>query len=87
MDMVNLVIAVIEVLDTNSMVLSPSSFQGHIFLIMDHQANHLSQQIQVMNNSFNYILSMQIIVPICMLVVGLMMMMILSPLVIQHNID
>ena len=90
MDMVNLLIAVallIEVLNTNSMVLSPSSFQGHIFLIMDHQANHLSQHIQVMNNSFNYIPSMQIIVPICMLIVGLMMMMILSLLVIQHNID
>ena len=90
MDMTNLRIAVplfIEVLDTISLVLSPSILQGHIFLIMDHQANHLSQHIQVMNNSFNHILSMQIIVPICMLVVRLMMMMILSPLVIQHGID
>ena len=46
MDMTNLLIAVallIEVLDTISMVLSPSSLQGHIFLIMDHQPNHLSQ--------------------------------------------
>ena len=90
MDMTNLMIAVallIEVLDTISMVLSPSSLQGHIFLIMDHQPNHLSQHIQVMKNSFNHILTMQIIVLICMLVVGLMMMMILSPLVIQHGID
>ena len=90
MDMTNFRKAVplfIEVLDTISLVLSPSSLQGHIFLIMDHQANHLSQHIQVMNNSFNHILSMQIIVPICMLVVRLMMMMILSPLVIQHGID
>ena len=90
MDMTNLLIAVallIEVLDTISMVLSLSSLQGHIFLIMDHQRNHLSQHIQVMNNSFNYILTMQIIVLICMLVIELMMMMILSPLVIQHGID
>ena len=90
MDMTDLLIAVallIEVLDTISMVLSPISLQGHIFLIMDHQPNHLSQHIQVMNNSFNHILTMQIIVLICMLVVGLMMMMILSPLVIQHGID
>ena len=87
MDMTNLLIAVallIEVLDTISMVLSLSSLQDHIFLIMDHQPNHLNQHIQVMNNSFNHILTMQIIVLICMLVVGLMMMMILSPLVIQH---
>ena len=85
MDMTNLLIAVallIEVLDTISMVLSSSGLQGHIFLIMDHQPNHLSQHIQVMNNFFNHILTMQIIVLICMLVVGLMMMMILSPLVI-----
>ena len=89
-DMTNLLIVVallIKVLDTISMVLSLSSLQGHIFLIMDHQLNHLSQHIQVMNNSFNHILTMQIIVLICMLVVGLMMMMILSPLVIQHGID
>ena len=66
MDMTNLLIVVallIEVLDTISM----NSLQGHIFLIMDHQVNHLSQHIQVMNNSFNHILIMQIIVPICML--------------------
>ena len=90
MDITNLLIAVallIEVLDTISMVLSPSSLQGHIFLIMNHQPNHLSQHIQVMNNSFNHILIMQIIAPICMLVVRLMMMMILSPFVIQHGID
>ena len=45
MDMINILIAVallIKVLDTISMVLSPSSIQGHIFLIMDHQANHLN---------------------------------------------
>ena len=79
MDMTNLLIAVallIEVFDTISMVLSPRSLQSHIFLIMDHQPNHLSQHIQVMNNSFNHILTMQIIVLICMLIVGLMMMMI-----------
>ena len=92
MDMINLLITVdllIEVLDTISMVLSLNSLQGHIFLIMDHQANYLNQHIQVMNKSFNHILIMQIIVPICMLVVVLMimMMMILSPLVIQHGID
>ena len=90
MDMTNFLIPVallIEVLDTISMVLSPSSLQGHIFLIMDQQPNHLSQHIQVMNNSFNHILIIQIIVPICILVVGLMVMMILSPLVIQHGID
>ena len=33
----------IEVLDTISMVLSPSSLQGHIFLIMHHQPNHFNQ--------------------------------------------
>ena len=90
MDMTNLLIAVallIEVLDTISMVLSPSSLQGHMFLIMDHQVNYLSQHIQLINNSFNHVLIMQIIVPICILVVGLMMMMVLSPLVIQHGID
>ena len=83
MDMTNLLIAVallIEVLDRRNI-------QSHIFLIMDHQPNHFNQHIQVMNNSFNHILTMQIIVLICMLVVGLMMMMILSPLVIQHGID
>ena len=45
-DMTNLLIVValfIEVLDTISMVLSPNILQGHIFLIMDHQVNHLSQ--------------------------------------------
>ena len=88
--MINLLIATtlhIEVLDTISMMLSPNSLQGHIFLIMDHQANHLNQHIQVMNTSFNNILTVQIIVPIYMLAVGLMMMMILSPLIIQHGID
>ena len=67
MDMTDLLIAVtllIEVLDTINMMLSPNSLQGHIFLIMDHQANHLSQHIQVMNNSFNHILIMQIIAPV-----------------------
>ena len=71
MDMTNLLIAValfIKVLDTISMVLSLSSFQGHIFIIIDHQPNHLSKHIQVMNNSFNYIFTMQIIVLICMFV-------------------
>ena len=58
----------------------------HIFLIIDHQTNHLSQHIQVMNNSFNYILTTGIATPICILVVGLMMM-ILNPIVIQHGID
>ena len=89
-DMTNLLIAIallIKVLDTISMILSPDSLQGHIFLIIYHQVNHLSQHIQVMNNSFNHILIMQITVLICMLVVGLMMMMILSPLIIQHGID
>ena len=88
-EMTNLLIVVallIEVLDIISMVLSPNNLQGHTFLITDHQANYLSQHTQVMNNSFNHILIMQIIVSICMLVVGLMMMMILSPLIIQHGI-
>ena len=61
MDITNLLIAVallIEVLDTISMVLGPSSLQGHIFLSMDHQVDHLNQHIQVMNNSFNHILIM-----------------------------
>ena len=91
MDMTNILIAVallIEVLDTISMVLSQSSLKGNIFLIMDYQPNHLNQHIQVMNNSFNHILTMQIIVLICMLIIGLMMMMmILNPLVIQYGID
>ena len=90
MDMTNLLIAIallIKFLDTISKVLSPNSLQGHIFLIMDHQANHLIQHIQVMNNYFNHVLIMQIILSICMLIVGLMMMMIFSPLVIQHGID
>ena len=90
MDMNNLLIAAsfhIKVFDTISMVLSPSTLKGHIFLIMDHQANHLSQHIPAMNNSFSHIPIIQIIVTICMLIVGLMMMMILSPLVIQHGID
>ena len=86
MDMINILIVGalhIEVLDTISMMLNPNNLQGHIFLIMDYQANHPSQHIQVMNNSFNHILTMQIIVPIYMFVVELMlMMMILSPLII-----
>ena len=89
-DMTNLLIAVallIKVLDTINMMLSSSILQRHIFLIMDHKPNNLSQHIQVMNNSFNHILTMQIIVLICMLIVGLKIMMILSPLVIQHGID
>ena len=89
-DMINLMIVAalhIEVLDTINMVLSLNSLQGHIFLIIDHHVNHLSQHIQVMNNSFNHILTMEIIIWICMLVVGLMTMMILSSLVIQYVID
>ena len=89
MDMINLLVATtfpIEVLDAINMVLSPNSLQSHIFLIMDHQANHLKQHIQVLNNFFNYILTMGITVPICILVIGLMMM-ISSPLFIQHGID
>ncbi|KAL6323225.1 hypothetical protein AAG906_029232 [Vitis piasezkii] len=81
MDMINLLVAVallIEVLDTINMVLIPNNLRNHIFLIMDHQANHLSQHIRVMNNSFNHILTTRITIPICILVVGLMMM-ILNP--------
>ena len=88
-DMINLLVAVallIEVLDTINMVLIPNNLQNHIFLIMDHQANHLSQYIWVMNNSFNHILITGIATPIYILVVGLMMI-ILNPLVIQHGID
>ena len=54
MDMTNLLIAVallIEVLDTIRMVLSPSSLQGHIFLIMDHQAKS-SQPIHSSDEQF-----------------------------------
>ena len=57
MDMINLLIAAtlhIKVLDTISMMLRLNSLQGYIFLIMDHQVNHLIQHIQVMNNSFNH---------------------------------
>ena len=89
MDMINLLVAVallIEVLDTINLVLILNSLRNYIFLIMDHQANHLTQHIRVMNNSFNHILTMGIATLICMLVVGLMMM-ILNPLVIQHGID
>ena len=89
MDMINLLVATtlpIEVLDTINMVLILNSLQSHIFLIMDHQVNHLSQHIRVMNNSFNHILTTGITIPICILVIGLMMM-ILNPLVIQHGID
>ena len=45
MDMINLLVAVallIEVLDTINMVLISNNLRNHIFLIMDHQANHLS---------------------------------------------
>ena len=85
-DMINLLLAttlLIEVLDTINMALS---LKSHIFLIMDHQTNHFSQYIQVIKNSFNYILTMGIIVLICILVVGLIMM-ILSLLIIQYEID
>ena len=82
MDMINLLVAV-----ALHVVLSPNTLKGHIFFIMDYQVNHLSQHIQIMNNSFKHILIMQIIVLICMLIVGLMMMMILSSLVIQYGID
>ena len=88
MDIINLLIATtlsIKFLVTFNMVLSPNSLQCHIFLIMHYQANHLSQHIQVINNSFNHILTMQIIVSICMLIVELMMIMMLIPLVIQHS--
>ncbi|RVW14995.1 hypothetical protein CK203_090444 [Vitis vinifera] len=63
MDMINLLVAVallIEVLDTINMVLIPNSLRNHIFLIMDHQANHLNQHIRVMNNSFNHILTTEL---------------------------
>ena len=89
MDMINLLVAVallIKVLDIINMVLIPNNLRNHIFLIMDHQPNHLSQYIRVMNNYFNHILTTGITIPICILVVGLMMM-ILNPLVIQHGID
>ncbi|KAL6329791.1 hypothetical protein AAG906_037498 [Vitis piasezkii] len=84
MDMINLLVAVallIKVLDTINMVLTRNSLRNHIFLIMDHQANHLSQHIRVMNNSFNHILTTEIVTPICILIVG-QMMMILNPLII-----
>ena len=35
----------IEVLDTINMVLIPNNLRNHIFLIMDHQANNISQHI------------------------------------------
>ena len=89
MDMINLLVAVtlpIEVLDTINVVLILNNLRSHIFLIMDHQGYHLNQYIQVMNNSFNHILTTGITILICKLVIGLMMM-ILNPLVIQHGID
>ena len=89
MDMINLLVAVtlpIEVLDTINVVLILNNLRSHIFLIMDHQGYHLNQYIQVMNNSFNHILTTGIIILVCILVIGLIMM-ILSPLVIQHRID
>ncbi|KAL6321352.1 hypothetical protein AAG906_016407 [Vitis piasezkii] len=70
MDMINLLVVValfIEVLDTINMVLMPNRLQNHIFLIMDHQANHLTQHIRVMNNSFNHILTTGIATPIYIL--------------------
>ena len=82
MDMINLLVVValpIEVLDTINMVLIPNNLRNHIFLIMDHQANYLSQHIWVMNNSFNHIFITGIVTPICILVVGLMMMILDSP--------
>ena len=88
-DMINLLVAIalpIEVLDAINMVLILNNLQNHIFLIMDHQANHFYQHIRVMNNSCNHILTTGITIPICILFVGLMMM-ILNPLVIQHGID
>ena len=45
MDMINLLVAtllLIKVLDTIKMVLIPNNLQSHIFLIIDHQANHLT---------------------------------------------
>ena len=89
MNMINLLVAValsIKVLDTINMVLISNNLRNHIFLIMDHQTNHLSQHIWVMNTSFNHIITMGITIPICIFVVGLMMM-ILNPLIIQHGID
>ena len=44
MDVINLLVAtllLIKVLDTINMVLIPNN-QSHIFLIIDHQANHFS---------------------------------------------
>ncbi|KAL6329674.1 hypothetical protein AAG906_026411 [Vitis piasezkii] len=55
MDMINLLVAIallIEVLDTIKLVLIPNSLRNHIFLIMDHQANHLTQHIRVMKQLF-----------------------------------
>ena len=46
--MINLLVAVallMEVLDTINMVLIPDNLRNHIFLIMDHQANHLTHHI------------------------------------------
>ncbi|RVW69442.1 hypothetical protein CK203_062790 [Vitis vinifera] len=74
MDIMNLLVVVtllIEVLDTINMVLIPNSLRNHNFLIMGHQANHLNQHIRVMNNSFNHILTTRIVIPICILVIGL----------------
>ena len=71
MDMINLLIAVallVEVLDTINIVLIPNNLQNHIFLIMDHQVNHLNQHIRVMNNSFNHILITGIATLICILI-------------------
>ncbi|RVW72222.1 hypothetical protein CK203_059501 [Vitis vinifera] len=45
------------------LVLIPNSLRNHIFLIMGHQANHLTHHIRVMNNSFNHILTTGIVTP------------------------
>ena len=55
----------------------------NIFLIINHQVNHLSQYIQVMNNSFNHIPVMKITVSICIFVIGDDF----ESLIIQHGID
>ena len=62
MDKIDLIVVVlaslIMVLDTINMNLSLNSLGNHIVLIMDSQTKRLSQDIQVMNNSFNHIFTM-----------------------------
>ena len=85
MDIINLLIATtlhIEY-DVEPKQLPRSYFSNYGSL----SQSSISQHIQVMNNIFNHILTMQITVPIYMHIIGLMMMMILSPLIIQHGID